>query len=127
MLPTLAAVAAFPGRRVALLVGGFDRGIDYAPLADGLAGRDGTLVLTLPDNGPAVGAVLRARGVEVVDCADVAQAVERALRWARPGDVVLLSPAAPSFGRFVDYRARATAFADAMTAARTRAAGTVAD
>ena len=30
VLPTLAAVAAFPGRRVALLVGGFDRGIDLA-------------------------------------------------------------------------------------------------
>ncbi|HEY4627148.1 MAG TPA: Mur ligase family protein, partial [Blastococcus sp.] len=29
VLPTLAAVDAFPGRRVALLVGGHDRGIDY--------------------------------------------------------------------------------------------------
>ena len=37
VLPTLAAMDAFPGRRVALIVGGHDRGIDYAPLAAGLA------------------------------------------------------------------------------------------
>ena len=33
VLPTLAALDAFPGRRVALIAGGHDRGIDYAPLA----------------------------------------------------------------------------------------------
>ncbi len=55
MLPTLAALDAFPGRRIALIVGGHDRGIDYAPLAAGLAERDRpTLVLTLPDNGPRI-------------------------------------------------------------------------
>lgn len=113
VLPTLAAVAAFPDRRIALLVGGFDRGIDYAPLAEGLAGRDDLLVLTLPDNGPAIGAGLRRTGVDVVDCDGIEQAVARAQGWCRPGDVVLLSPAAPSFGRYVDYRARASAFARA--------------
>ena len=34
---TTAALDAFPGRRVALIAGGHDRGIDYAPLATGLA------------------------------------------------------------------------------------------
>lgn len=114
VLATLAAVAAFPGRRVALLVGGFDRGIDYAPLAAGLADRAGTLVLTLPDNGPKIGAVVAAAGTEVRDCDDLDGAVGQALAWAGPGGVVLLSPAAPSFGRYVDYRARAAAFAAAM-------------
>ena len=113
VLPTLAAMAAFVGRRVALLVGGFDRGIDYAPLAEGLAGRDDLLVLTLPDSGAAIGRQLRVHDVDVVDCEGIEQAVERARAWCRPGDVVLLSPAAPSFGRYVDYRARAEAFAQA--------------
>ena len=118
VLPTLAALAAFPGRRVALLVGGFDRGIDYAPLADGLAGRAQTRVLTLPDNGPSIGAVLRTRGIDVHDCDDLETAVRQAFSWAHPDGVVLLSPAAPSFGHFVDYRARAAAFAAAMQAVR---------
>ena len=114
VLPTLAAVAAFPDRRVALLVGGFDRGINYAPLAEGLAGREDLLVLTLPDNGPAIGAAVRTGGTKVVDCDDLEQAVQRARDWAGPGGVVLLSPAAPSFGRYTDYRARAAAFVTAM-------------
>lgn len=117
VLPTLAAVAAFPGRRVALLVGGFERGIDYAPLAKGLAGRADTLVVTMPDNGRAIGAVVAGHGTEVVDADDVDRAVDLALAFARPDGVVLLSPAAPSFGRFVDYRARAAAFAAAMARA----------
>jgi UDP-N-acetylmuramoyl-L-alanine---L-glutamate ligase len=117
VLPTLAAVDAFSGRRVALLVGGHDRGIDYAPLAVGLAGRgEPTLVVTLPDNGERVAAALAAEPsmtaqVEVAD--DLDDAVVRAFGWARPDGVVLLSPAAPSFGRFRDYRHRAEVFTEA--------------
>src|SRR6266516_4877138 len=40
VLPTLAALDAFPGRRIALIVGGHDRGLDYAPLAAGIVARD---------------------------------------------------------------------------------------
>jgi len=122
VLPTLAAMDAFPGRRVALIAGGHDRGIDYAPLAAGLAARDTpTLVLAVPDSGPRIQAAIEAESpgkVEVAACADLAAAVERGYRWARPDGVVLLSPAAPSFGRFRDYRDRGEAFARAMRACR---------
>jgi UDP-N-acetylmuramoylalanine--D-glutamate ligase len=118
VLPTLAAVAAYPGRRVALLAGGHDRGIDYGPLATGLHDRtDDTLVITLPDNGARIAAALRAEpgpAVTVEAADDLAGAVARAFAWARPGGVVLLSPAAPSFGRFRDFRHRAEVFADAV-------------
>jgi UDP-N-acetylmuramoylalanine--D-glutamate ligase len=120
VLPTLAAMDAFPGRRVALIAGGHDRGIDYQPLAAGLATRDApTLVLAVPDSGPRIQAVIEAASpgkVEVTACDDLAAAVERGYRWARPDGVVLLSPAAPSFGRFRDYRDRGEAFARAMRA-----------
>ena len=73
VLPTLAALDAFPGRRVALIAGGHDRGIDYAPLAAGLAARDTpTLVLAVPDSGPRIQAAIEAAGpakVDVVACA----------------------------------------------------------
>ena len=121
VLPTLAALDAFPGRRVALIVGGHDRGIDYAPLAEGLARRAAAaplLVLTVPDNGrrihDAISTVPSPPGT--VDCADLATATEAGFRWARPDGVVLLSPAAPSFGRFRDYRDRGEAFARAAAA-----------
>lgn len=116
-LPTLAAVDAFDGRRVALLVGGHDRGIDYAPLAQGLLGRDAPVyILTLPDNGRRISAALRAHapGLLVNDFDDLTSAVEAAYRWAKPNGVVLLSPAAPSFGVFKNYTERADVFTAAM-------------
>jgi len=120
VLPTLAALAAFPGRRVALIAGGHDRGIDYRPLAAGLADRDTpALVLAVPDSGPRIQAAIEAAGPAKVDaaaCADLDEAVARAYGWAAPDGVVLLSPAAPSFGRFRDYRDRGEAFARAMRA-----------
>jgi UDP-N-acetylmuramoylalanine-D-glutamate ligase len=51
--------------------------------------------------------------VEIRAAADLTAAVEAAFAWAPSGAVVLLSPAAPSFGRFGDYRERAAAFAAA--------------
>jgi UDP-N-acetylmuramoyl-L-alanine---L-glutamate ligase len=119
VLPTLAAVDAFPGRPLALLVGGHDRGVDYAPLAEGLAGRTGLLVLCMPDNGPRIAAALRdgAPDVELRECAGLDEATREAFAWARPrGGAVLLSPAAPSFGVFRDYRERSARFAEAMRA-----------
>jgi UDP-N-acetylmuramoylalanine--D-glutamate ligase len=126
VLPTLAALDAFPGRRVALIVGGHDRGIDYAPLAAGLHRRPApTLVLTLPDSGPRIhreiepgpAATADASAVAGVhDCPDLDAAVAQAFDWARPDGVVLLSPAAPSFGHFRDYRDRAEAFTRSVAA-----------
>jgi UDP-N-acetylmuramoylalanine--D-glutamate ligase len=122
VLPTLAALDAFPGRRIALIVGGHDRGIDYAPLAAGIVAREApTYVLTLPDSGPRIRTHLEAAPIAplapfvpgfagVTDCPDLAAAVAAGYRWAQPDGIVLLSPAAPSFGAFKDYRDRAEAF-----------------
>jgi UDP-N-acetylmuramoylalanine--D-glutamate ligase len=129
VLPTLAALDAFPGRRVALIAGGHDRGIDYAPLAAGLLPREApTLVLTLPDSGPRIQAAIEAAlatpagaaggsaQLEVRRCADLDAAVRAGFGWARPDGIVLLSPAAPSFGVFRNYKDRAAAFTRAMKA-----------
>ena len=117
VLPAQAALAAYADRPVALLVGGHDRGIDYTPLGETLAQRTGpTLVVTLPDNGPRIGVAVRSvtDTVEVVDVPDLDHAVATAFAWAEAGAVVLLSPAAPSFGQFSDYRDRARVFAEAV-------------
>lgn len=118
VLPTVAAIDAFAGQRVAVLLGGFDRGIDYQPLADHLRDRkDRTLALTLPASGERIAEALRATAsprVEIMPCEDVTTAVRAGFEWAGPGGVVLLSPAAPSFGQFRDYRDRAGAFLAAI-------------
>jgi UDP-N-acetylmuramoylalanine--D-glutamate ligase len=117
VLPTLAALDAYAGRRVALLLGGHDRGIDYRPLGRALAHREvPALALTLPDNGPRIARALAESGVPgalVRPSENLEEAVAAGFEWARPGGVVLLSPAAPSFGRYADYAARGDAFARA--------------
>jgi UDP-N-acetylmuramoylalanine--D-glutamate ligase len=126
VLPAQAALEAFADRAVALLVGGHDRGVDYAALGATIARRAQlTLVVTMPNNGPRIGAAVREAvgggggggesDVEVIDVTSLEGAVETAYPWvaAAGGGVVLLSPAAPSFGGFADYRERAAAFAEA--------------
>jgi UDP-N-acetylmuramoylalanine--D-glutamate ligase len=116
VLPTLAAVDSFPGRPIALIVGGSDRGIDYIPLADGLAVRTTpTLVLvTESESAASLHAALASRdlgpAVDVEPAGDLVEATRKGFAWARPGGVVLLSPAAPSFDRFRNYTERADAF-----------------
>lgn len=113
---TVAALEALAGRRVVLLVGGLDRGIDWTPFADAMRAHRPAGVVALPDNGVQIVAALERAGVEpelgtfIVD--DLAEAVARAKRIAPAGSVILLSPGAPSFPHFRDYEDRGRQFAE---------------
>ena len=50
-------------------------------------------------------------GVEIADCGTLERAVEAAAAEAKPGEVVLLSPACASFDAFRTSRSAATASA----------------
>jgi UDP-N-acetylmuramoylalanine--D-glutamate ligase len=108
------AVDAYDGRPLTLIVGGTDRGLDYAPLRAGLSGRRLT-VLGIPDSGPRILAALAGLpGVRTEMTADLAAAVSRARALTPAGGVVLLSPAAPSYGRFRNFEHRSAVFAQAV-------------
>ena len=95
----LAALATIPGPWV-LIAGGSDKRLDFAPLAERLRATDGLRgVVLLPGSGTDR---LRPQltGCRISDANDMAEAVDRALELARPGDAVLLSPACASFGLF---------------------------
>ncbi len=119
VLPTLRAIDAFATQRTAVIVGGYDRGIDYHAFGDALGERDAPLlVVTIPASGERIRRELAettlASSVEVRAADDLDAAVQLAYSWAQPRGVVLLSPAAPSFGVYRDYRARAAAFVSAI-------------
>ncbi len=121
VLTTITAVDVFEDRQLALLVGGFERNIDYSPLAAVVAARKApTLAFTLPDNGGHIGRSVIEAGGSAVHCSDIADAVQQAAVWARPGGVVLLSPAAASYGKFRNYAARGDAFRSAVNAIEVR-------
>ncbi|SCE64468.1 UDP-N-acetylmuramoylalanine--D-glutamate ligase [Micromonospora matsumotoense] len=108
------AIDAYDGRPLTVIVGGTDRGLDYAPLATHLAERELT-VIGIPDSGSRIVAALAGLPkvrTEVVD--DLVDAV-RLARSVTPADgVVLLSPAAPSYGRFRNFEHRSEVFAEAI-------------
>lgn len=106
----VAALRALPTRQVAALVGGADRGLDYTVLLDFLAGRPDVMLLLTGPVGERVGAEAAIRGLPH----KWFESMRDAMAWARTdhnrSDVVLLSPGAPSFDEFVDYKDRSAAF-----------------
>jgi UDP-N-acetylmuramoylalanine--D-glutamate ligase len=118
---TIAAIEAFDDRPLTVLVGGNDRGVDYAPLADFLAARPAAaapvVVVGMPDSGPRILTALAGiAGLELAAADDLAHAVTLARQLTPAGGVVLLSPAAPSYGRFANYEHRSAAFREAVAA-----------
>jgi UDP-N-acetylmuramoylalanine--D-glutamate ligase len=93
---------------VILLAGGVDKGGDYGPLQNDIRQRVRRLVLF----GAAKDVIAEALGhlTETVIVTDLAAAVRDAAAHARPGDVVLLSPACSSFDMFRNYAERGKAF-----------------
>jgi UDP-N-acetylmuramoylalanine--D-glutamate ligase len=115
---TLAALEAFAGRDVVVLAGGQDRGQDYTELGAALA-RRGAAVVGMPTTGErAVAAALEAGASpeRAVTAADLAAAVGRARTIARPGSVILLSPAAPSYDHFRNFEERGERFRELLEA-----------
>lgn len=114
---TLAAMAAFPGEDLVLILGGFDRGQDYSELLGEVEARDATIIC-IPDNGDRIVEEAKRLGLKaerVVNALSLEAAVENARPAARAGSTILLSPAAPSFGVFRSFEDRGRAFARAVT------------
>jgi len=107
------AIEAYAGRPLTVLLGGTDRGLDYAPLREFLADRELT-VIGLPDSGPRILGELTgsrdppgerrgpAGGRPPGPQADPARRRRPAL------------PAAPSYGRFRNFEHRSEVFAQSI-------------
>lgn len=95
---------------VILLAGGVENGIDVGSLAARVVARARALV-SYGASGPRVAEAVRAAGhVPVHEVSDLAAAVRTAREVARSGDVVLLSPAFPSFDGFRNFAERGDRF-----------------
>ncbi|MGY1807418.1 UDP-N-acetylmuramoyl-L-alanine--D-glutamate ligase [Blastococcus sp. SYSU D00669] len=121
-----ASLAAYP--RVVWIAGGLLKGADVDPLVAEVAPRLAGAVLLGRDRAAYARSLARhAPGLPVVEVpsgddegmdaeATMRQVVAEAARLARPGDTVLLAPAAASMDVFTDYAHRGRAFADAVRA-----------
>ena len=115
---TLAALAVYAGRDITLIVGGYDRGIDYGKLVETLSTGAAKTIICLGDSGRRIYEQTQTAskpGVNITCpmylAGSMEDAVSRATRVTPPGGVVLLSPAAPSYGSYRDYVERGRDFA----------------
>jgi len=107
----IAAMEAYAGRALTLIAGGFDRGIDYAPLVNYVAEKKIHAVVCLGQSGERIFAALKEKGLEAIRLVGtMEEAVREAKALTRKGGVILLSPAAPSYGLFKDFVERAECF-----------------
>ena len=108
----LVALRSYEPGRLVVLLGGKDKGADLAPLATELRAR-ARCVVTFGLAGPRFAAALReplAGAVDLRTASDLAGAVRLAAAAARPGDVVLLSPACASFDAYANFEERGAHF-----------------
>jgi UDP-N-acetylmuramoylalanine--D-glutamate ligase len=115
-----ASLAAYPS--VVWLAGGLLKGADVEELVRLAAPRLRAVVLLGTDRAPLVDALARHAPevpvveVERLDTVAMQEVVEAARSLARPGDTVLLAPAAASMDCFKDYKQRGDLFAEAVRA-----------
>src|SRR5690606_28953739 len=106
---TRLAVAAFDGpqggaQRIHLIAGGYDKGIDLAPIA-ALAARLGGLY-TIGATGERIAAQARSFASTAQCHGTLERAVAAALDAMKPGDILLLSPGCASWDQFTNFEER---------------------
>jgi UDP-N-acetylmuramoylalanine--D-glutamate ligase len=112
---SLAALDCHRGRRIAILVGGYDRGVDWGAFAERMLVEPPAAVITMGQNGPRIFEKLKQVAANNRFAVAEAAEMEDALRIGREilenQGLILLSPGAPSFPRYKDYAERGRHFA----------------
>jgi UDP-N-acetylmuramoylalanine--D-glutamate ligase len=101
-------IESFPGG-VHVILGGRGKGSDYGPLAGPVEERCHAAYL-IGETAAELRAALEPAGVPLHDCGDLERAVAAARAAARPGDVVLLSPACASYDQYASFEQRGEHF-----------------
>jgi len=116
---TKAALAAYQGKRIALIAGGHERQQDYTELASLLAPRGVTVLVALPVTGDrlATATYAAAPEIEVVEAGTLEAGMSALASRRDKFDTVILSPGAPSYGQlekpgvaFKSFEERGSAF-----------------
>lgn len=114
---TIVAVQAFEQPKI-LICGGYDRGLDYSDFAQQLSAVSNLKkVFAIGQTGPKIIDALHAAGYENAEfCSEkpMTHIVAEARKYAKPGDVVLLSPGCASFDMFKNFSDRGEQFQAAV-------------
>lgn len=111
---TIAGLSCF-SEKVILIAGGYDKHIPFDTLGPEIVNHVKLLILTGDTASKIHTAVKMApnyqeHSPDILECNNFQEAVEAARREAKPGDVVLLSPACASFDQFKNFVERGNTF-----------------
>ena len=111
---TIAGLRSF-SQKLILIAGGYDKHVPFEPLGPEIVEHVKTLILTGATAPKIEAAVLaapnyRSGSPEILHEEDFYEAIRLAARTAKPGDVVILSPAGPAFDKFKNFMVRGKEF-----------------
>lgn len=109
---TDAAIKAIEAMKenIILIAGGYDKGSEYDEFIDAFEGRVKELLL-IGVTAPKIRAAAEAKGfTSITDASDMEECVKLAYEMAKPGDVVLLSPACASWDMYDNFEQRGDHF-----------------
>ena len=113
---TLSGLNAFD-EDIVLIAGGYDKNLDYTPLAKTLVKKVKTLILIGQTAGKIFETVKKElekenKKLDIYMCDSLEKTIEIARKSTKPGQVVLFSPASASFDMFKDFADRGHKFKD---------------
>ena len=117
---TIAGLYSFD-EDIVLIAGGYDKNLDYTPIAKPIVEKVKTLILLGQTSGKIFDAVKKELEVEnknlnIYICDSLEETVNLAQKYAKKGEIVLFSPASASFDMFKNFADRGEKFKELVKA-----------
>jgi len=106
---TIQAINTYKDRKIHLIIGGDDKGVDLVPLMDMISSHDIT-IYTVGSNNDKLTEMAQSRGIPAHSCDLVDIAIKEIDKNLTQNEVALLSPAASSLDQFTSYTKRGELF-----------------
>ena len=111
---TIAGLNSFD-EEIVLITGGYDKHLDYEPIAKPIVDKVKTLILMGQTAEKILGVVKKEQAeqnktIEIYKVENLEQAVKRAEEHSKPNQIVLFSPASASFDMFKNFEERGNKF-----------------
>ena len=111
---TIAGLNSY-NEEIVLIAGGYDKNLDYTPIAKPIVEKVKTLILLGQTSGKIYEAVKRElehqnKKLNIYMCDSLEETVAKAKKYAKPGQIVLFSPASASFDMFKNFADRGEKF-----------------
>ena len=107
---TIYALNALGNNVQTIMLGGFDRGLDFKQLGKTISKTKIKTVILFPTTGQRIWKQISKKSLKHFFVDNMAEAVKIAYQYTQKGKICLLSTASPSFSIFKDYKEKGNLF-----------------